>query len=228
MSTTKHFKLSAIVPYIISFAAGLAILDLIIGPPLESEFLASLERNPGLSRADRRFAARDDETGIQTAGKKARILYLSNSHALTGGRISNHLQILCDRLCPDQLEVIDLSSPGMFAPEYLQRSAAAIDYDLSAVVLPLSYISFSDRMPLRRQALSARSMFKPKVLPRLPLGFWLRNWDISVYSDAAVSQLLRIYRYRNDLRDRWERPLSNGLKQLIPVPVVSISGSGRA
>jgi hypothetical protein len=220
MSPTKRYRLSAILSYIVVLAAGLALLDMIVGAPLEREFLASLQRDPELSWADRRFAGRSDETGIAKKGEKTRILYLSNSHALTGGRVSNHLQKLSDRLCPNQMQVIDLSSAGMFAPEYLQRFAAALDYDLSAVVLPLSYISFSDRMPLRRQALSARSMFKAEVLPRLPLGFWLRNWDIGVYSDAAVSQLLRVYRYRNDLRDRWERPLSNGLRRLFPVPAI--------
>ena len=60
MSITKRYKPSAILLYIVMMAAGLAILDSIIGAPLENELLASLERNQGLSWADRRFAARGD------------------------------------------------------------------------------------------------------------------------------------------------------------------------
>ncbi len=206
---------------LVALAAGaVAALEMIAGAPLERAHLAALEQDPELSWAARDFAAAGGRAATPPANGRTRIAYLSNSHALTGGRVSRHLQRLLDRLCPGRVEIVDLSSAGMFAPEYLQRFAAALEHGIAAVILPVSYISFSDRMPLRRQSLSAQSMFHPAVLPRLPAGFWLRNWDIGLYTDALVARTLRVYRHRNAARDTWERPLATWLRSVHAVPVV--------
>jgi hypothetical protein len=199
----------------------LVVLELTVGIDREQRHIAALEPRGKTGWALKIHA---DPTGSveiprKPAGTK-RILYLSNSHALTGGRTSHHLQNLLDRLVPGGFEVLDMSEPGIFAPDMLQRLLSALDYDLDLVILPVAYISFSDRMKLVRQSFSARSFFKPSVASRLPAGFWLRNYDLTLYTETLVARFLRLFRYRNDLRDEWETPIANLLKQAPGEPFV--------
>ncbi|MCB0352469.1 MAG: hypothetical protein KDD64_03065 [Bdellovibrionales bacterium] len=139
---------------------------------------------------------------------KRRIIYLSNSHARTGGFVSHHLQRLLDGVEPDKWQVLDFSDPGIFAPDMLQRGIFALEWEPDLFIFPVAYISFSDRMQLRRQAHTARSFFRPEVFSHLPFGFWMRNYDIGLYLDELMSSALYLHRYRSDLRNLWEKPLA--------------------
>jgi len=139
---------------------------------------------------------------------RRRILYISNSHAFTGGRVTRHLQDLLDRMAPGGFEILDLSDPGIFAPDMLQRALLGLDFQPDAVILAVAYISFSDRMKLALQAHSVRSFLRPGVAGRLSAGFWWRNYDLGLYCDTLVARVLDLYRYRSALRDTWEAPLA--------------------
>lgn len=102
----------------------------------------------------------------------------------------------------------------MFSPEFLQRLVSALNYDIDYLILPLAYISFSDRMGLANQAVTAQSFFKPDIYPHLPWKFWLRNYDINLYASRAVAQLCNLYQYRNDTRNLWENPFTEQLKKI--------------
>lgn len=143
-----------------------------------------------------------------------RILYLSNSHALTGGKVSRHLQAMLDEVAPGQFELIDLSVGGVFAPEMHQRLAAGLDLQPDAVILGFSYIGFSDRMGLARQRHTARQFLRPDVAGRLDSGFWLRNYDIGLFSNEAVAGLLDLYRFRAQGRVALEYPWRRLLRDL--------------
>jgi hypothetical protein len=192
----------------------LLTMEFTIGAEREDLSLQSLA-NSADNWAVKRFRDPTDTMPIpaKPPGVK-RLAYISNSHARTGGFVSEHLQGLLEAIAPGRYEVLDLSDPGIFAPDMLQRLLAGLDYDLDTVILPVAYISFSDRMTLARQAFSARSFFKPSIVHRLPPGFWLRNYDLSVYGEALVSRYFRLFRYRNAVRDLWEIPLVDALKRL--------------
>ena len=145
---------------------------------------------------------------------KTRILYVSNSHARTGGLVSSHLQNFLDAMEPGKYEVLDMAEAGIFAPDILQRTLLALDFDVDVVVLGVSYISFSDLMPLSRQSHSARSFFKPGIFEKLPVGFWLRNYDINLYLNTLFSEVLDLYKWRNRIRKLWEQPLARKINSI--------------
>lgn len=147
-----------------------------------------------------------------SASPAKRILYISNSHAKTGGRVANHLQSLLNELQPGGYEVIDMAAPGIFAPEMLQRMLLGLSQKPDLVIMAVAYISFSDRMKLALQSHTARSFFKPGVFEQLSGNFWLRNYDIGLYLETFLQQHLRVFRYRNSLRDLWELPVARTLK----------------
>ena len=127
---------------------------------------------------------------------------------------------MLNALCEAPVEVVDLSAAGMFAPEYLQRLAAMTELGFDVALVSVAYISFSDRMPLARQSLSARSMWQPAVRSKLPAGFWLRNYDIGLFADALIAQHWRSYRHRNAARDRLERPMLLALNRIHRHPFI--------
>ncbi|MGB0722780.1 MAG: hypothetical protein ACPGU7_10345 [Gammaproteobacteria bacterium] len=132
-----------------------------------------------------------------------RIIYISNSHARTGGEAARHLQDLLERSAPGAFEVVDMADPGIFAPDMLQRVAAARGLDPDEIVLGLSYISFGDRMRLTRQAHSSRSFFNDGVFSGLSAGFWLRHYDLGLYSDQLAIRLSTLIREREAIRGLW-------------------------
>lgn len=189
-------------------------LEMTIGRIQESRHVDSLAPHNELEWAINRYRDPTESIKIPQKGEnKKRILYLSNSHARTGGYVSRHLQMLLERLAPNEYEILDLSEAGIFAPEMLQRFLASLEYGLDGVILAPAYISFSDRMKLVRQSSSTRSFFKPSIFSRLPLGFWVRNYDLGLYLDTLVSRFLRIHRYRNSIRNSWEIPLAKVLRK---------------
>lgn len=179
------------------------IAELSLGRHFENEEIEL--GNNSTNRASAIFMAPVGKVPIpkKQAGVR-RILFVSNSHASTGGMVANHLQELLDRVEPDSFEVLDLASPGIFAPDMLQRVLFGMEFDPDLLILSVAYISFSDLMPLAFQAHSARSFFKRGVFRRLRPGFWWRNYDIGLMSETLVSTRLRLYRYRNQIRDLWE------------------------
>ena len=86
---------------------------------------------------------------------------------------------------PGKVEVLDISDPGIFAPDILQRTLQALDFQPDVIVMAVAYISFSDRMNLALQAHTARSFFNPGVRKKLPAGFWWRNYDLGIYGHHA-------------------------------------------
>jgi len=64
-----------------------------------------------------------------------RFLYVSNSHARTGGFVATHLQKLLDKVAPKQFEILDVADAGIFAPDMLQRVLASFDYDLASTTI---------------------------------------------------------------------------------------------
>lgn len=191
------------------------LLDLTVGGRQQAEHLEALASKAPEGWAVNRFKDPVDHLPIppKKDGVK-RFIYISNSHAKTGGHVARHLQRFLDGLAPDAYEVLDLADAGIFAPDMLQRLLAGMEYEPDAVLLPVAYISFSDRMKLSRQSWSARSFFKWPVFHRLPAGFWWRNYDLSLYGDTLTARFLPLYRYRNDIRDIWEKPLTGYLKDL--------------
>lgn len=200
------------------FALALLVLAVLliewwVGAELE------LERHQRTAASAENWAIADYQRGRDGGTLPAkregvtRIVYVSNSHAKTGGHVARHLQRLLERLAPGEFEVLDLAEPGIFAPDMLLRTLRAMDYQPDLVLLGVSYISFSDRMGLALQAHSARSFFNPGIASRLSHDFWLRNYDIGIYTDTLASRLSDLYRNRNELRDRWEQPLAHALKR---------------
>ncbi|MEW5733838.1 MAG: hypothetical protein AB1921_03230 [Thermodesulfobacteriota bacterium] len=203
--------------------AGIVLLlivvaaEVLIGGRLQNEFLAGLSDNGKNDWATQRYL--DPSGSIPVVPKPAgvkRLLYISNSHGLTGGKVSRHLQALLNRLFPGRFEVLDLSTGGVFAPEILERLASGLDAKPDAVILAPAYISFSDRMKLSRQRLSARSFFNGSVFSKLPAAFFLRNWDITLFTDTLAARCIKLFRHRNALRDLWEKPLAGSIRKVFP------------
>jgi hypothetical protein len=188
------------------------VLECTIGSWFEKRHLENISRS-GDNWAKQLYRAPDGAIAIPPKPPGVRrILYVSNSHAETVGKVARHLGELLQNLAPGGFEVLDLSEPGLFAPNMLQRVLMGLDLSPDAVILAVAYISFSDRMKLHRQAHSVRSFFKQPILGRLSLGFWWRNYDIGLYSNCLIEHHLKLYRYRNAIRDTWERPLAEFLK----------------
>lgn len=192
----------------------LILLEVFFGAAEERRQREALRRDTNTGWALDRYSDPANAIAIPPKTTAKRIVYMSNSHAFTGGRVSRHLQHLLDAVCPHAVEIVDLSNAGMFAPEFLQRFVFALSFKPDGVILAPSYISFSDRMGLARQASTARSMFKPDVFRRLPLGFWRRNYDLRTYATSFVAQYWKTYRYRNTLRNVWEQPALSLLNRL--------------
>jgi len=190
------------------------VLDQTLGFNLELDRITFLqEQSDHWAAADYAYG-QDDEFLIAKPPGVTRILYLSNSHAFTGGHVPKHLQSFLDGIAPGQFEVINLAEPGIFAPEMLQRGLRALDYDVDVAILGLNYINFSDRMRLNLQAHSTRSFFNNGIFHRLPAGFWARNYDLGLYNAVFTEKISKLYRNRNALRNTWEVPLANMLKNL--------------
>ena len=185
------------------------ISSLLVGPILEAQFLQELRGKHHLNWAQKRYISERNQLPRASKNTNYRVLYLSNSHAFTGGNVYLHLQELLNELFPGEYEVINMSAPGMFAPEFLQRFLSVSESDIDTVILPVAYISFSDLMKLKNQALTSHSFFKPDVFPKLPITFWLRHYDIDLYLNKLLERHVSLYKYRNDLRDYWEKPLVN-------------------
>lgn len=207
--------------YAFSVMIGLVLsLDLLMGKRLEHD--DAYEKLAANNWAVAHYKAPDQtvEIPIKPQGRK-RILYISNSHAKTGGLVANHLQRLLDVVAPGDFEVLDMADGGIFAPDILQRTLDGLTFEPDLVIVGVAYISFSDRMKLSLQAHSVRSFFKDSVFPKLSLGFWLRNFDIGLYADTYVADKFRFYRYRNTIRNLWERPLVKYVKNATtPEPVL--------
>jgi hypothetical protein len=211
--TNKWYILSII---IILFS--LLTAEIFLGHKVEQQAIDRIKGSKNIDWAEKRFKDEHNSLPIPKKHTRYRILYLSNSHAFTGGYVPKHLQELLNKIFPDEYEVINLSHPGMFAPEFLQRFAAALNYKIDLVILPVAYISFSDRMGLTNQARTARSYFKPDIFPYLSLNFWKRNYDINLFLNDLVGHFSALYLYRNDIRKLWENPLSSFFKQTLGIP----------
>ncbi len=209
--TKKDERNRVILLFFLAFIIGFS--NHYIGTHYYHQFSNSANKQPDKWEL-RRFNDLDGEYPIPDKIQKKRILYLSNSHALTGGKISNHLQKLLDSIFPNEYEIIDLSSGGMFAPEFVQKFAAALNYKIDYAILSLSYIAFSDRMGLSNQAASAHSMFQPDVLGNLPNSFWFLNYDLGLYLNKFGERYLRLYRYKNEIRNYWETPITKAMKNI--------------
>ena len=146
------------------------LLDNVFGGYFEINHLNKLKQS-GQNWAMNNYNSPHGHISIPPKHKK-RILYISNSHALTGGMIAHHMQNLLDQLEPDSFEVLDMSSGGIFAPDMLQRMLMGLDFKPDAIITAVAYISFSDRMRLPLQAHSVRSFFKKHIFEKLPLDFW--------------------------------------------------------
>lgn len=193
--------------------AAVVALQLTLGRGWSDEKLAGLQQQA--ADGDWGMAVFNDPDGELAVPVKpdglTRIAYLSNSHAVTGGRVPHHMQQLLDEVAPGRFEIVDMASAGIFAPDFLLRMARASDFDLDAVVVSSAYISFSDRMGLARQSPTARSFFNAGVAGRLGAGFWWRNFDIGLYLDMLASRWLPLLRYRADLYALWSAPLKHFL-----------------
>jgi len=199
---------------LVFFVFVVVLLDLFVGGKLYHQFVTSLNESSE-NWQSKRFKDLEGNYPKQEKNKNTkRILYLSNSHALTGGKISIHLQTLLDLLFPSEYEIIDLSSGGMFTPEFLQRFSASLSYKIDYAILPLSYIAFSDRMGLSNQAASAHSMFHSDVIKSLPASFWFFNYDLGLFLNKLGERFVRLYRYRNELRNYWENRVSKWMKSI--------------
>ena len=141
------------------------------------------------------------------------IVYISNSHAKTGGGVTSHLTNFLEAVVPGEFEVVDLSEPGIFAPDILQRALYSLQYKPDLIIFGVSYISFSDRMRLQQQAHSVRSFFKSAVRSELPLSFWFRHYDIGLYANTLFNQYVDLHKHRNEIRNQWELPISSFLKK---------------
>lgn len=194
--------------------ALMVILDQTLGFNLELERISLLQEEASeWATADYAYG-QDDEFLVAKPTGVTRILYLSNSHAFTGGNVPVHLQGFLDQLAPGKFEIVNLAEPGIFAPEILQRGLRALDYEIDVVFLGLNYINFSDRMRLGLQAHSTRSFFNNGIFHRLPLGFWTRNYDLGLYNSVFAEKTSKLYRNRNSLRNIWEIPLASLLKNI--------------
>ncbi len=206
---------------LLSVLTTLFLLEFTLGHNAQDSFLGSLEQNKDLSWPMRRF--QDPTASLPITKKEAgklRILYLSNSHAFTGGKVSAHLQRLLDRTSPNRFEVIDMSDPGIFASDMLQRFIVSRNFEIDALMLNFAYISFSDRMGLGRQSFSARSFFNRDVFDSLSLAFFMRHYDLPLYLEQLWTRSFFLYNFRNSLRDSWERPLTKLLTvEACPYPI---------
>lgn len=199
---------------ILFFPFLIIMLEMTLGRSIEkqkeAELIASAD-NWGIAEYHSSFRERDIP---EKPHEVKRLIYISNSHAKTGGHVAKHLQHLLDLLSPGRFEVIDLAEPGIFAPDMLQRTLKCLDFKPDLIILGVSYISFSDRMKLSLQSHGTRSFFKKGIFSRLPIGFWIRNYDIGIYCDTFITHFSSLYRNRNRLRDLWEKPSSQWLKQI--------------
>ncbi len=180
-------------------------------PYLEEREVRSLDLSDPLYVATRRFEDRSESLKVPSKTKK-RVLYISNSHSFTGGRVVAHLQKLLESAAPGEFELFDLSIHGIFGPEILQRIASGIDFNPDVIIFAVFYICFNDRMNLQDQNLTAQSFFRSDVFPKLPFLFWLRDFDINVFADRGSMKIIPLLRYRDTLRASLERPLAAWLK----------------
>ncbi|MBF0163928.1 MAG: hypothetical protein HQM01_05370 [Magnetococcales bacterium] len=194
----------------------LVLLEITLGARLERENRHPLETTPFKQIPLTHLLK--DYSGQRPVPPKppgvTRILYLSNSHATTGGRVSAHLRGMLEALAPGRFQVLDLSTPGIVASSILQRAMLAMEMEVDLVVLQVAYISFSDRFKLALQDFHAEHFFRPGIFERLPWGFWWRNYDVGMFADHLVNRFLRLTLYRNELRGLWETPLIERLKPL--------------
>jgi len=203
----------------------MAVIELTLGQQIEEQ---DLER--GMSHWTGMSVNSFDTAPGDTASPRKRILYISNSHAMTGGGVADHMQSLLNELQPGVYEVIDMAAPGIFAPDMLQRMLLGLSQKPDLVIMAVAYISFSDRMKLALQSHTARSFFKAGVFGQLSSDFWLRNYDIGLYLETFLQQHLRVFRYRNSLRDLWELPVARTLKANIdkkPIMFLEVDQSQR-
>ncbi|MFQ5659303.1 MAG: hypothetical protein ACE5GZ_02685 [Gammaproteobacteria bacterium] len=184
----------------------IVIMELTVGSSLEIENNLSIRHQYNNALGSYKMSG-NVALATFTNSKRTKIVYISNSHALTGGHVARHLQDFLNLLEPGHFEVLDMSEAGIFAPDMLQRALFSLAFKPKLIIFGVSYISFSDRMKLSLQSHSARSFFKTHVFGKLPVGFWTRNYDIGIYLDTLFSRFVRLYNYRNKLRDKWERPL---------------------
>ncbi|RKZ39354.1 MAG: hypothetical protein DRQ49_11750 [Gammaproteobacteria bacterium] len=199
----------------------LVIFELSVGINLQKQHVSKLAENT-TRWALTLYNAPSGTLSVPPKAKNTkRFLYVSNSHARTGGFVATHLQKLLDKVAPNQFEILDVADAGIFAPDMLQRVLASFDYDLDGIIVAVAYISFSDRMKLSLQAHSVRSFFKSEIFSKLSLGFWLRNYDIGLYANTLVPRFSKLYRYRSQVRNTWEKPLSNLLKSLTSPKYIS-------
>ena len=204
--TVERYRLLALLLVL----AGVVLLELTLGRAWTADQRADLlEQAAGGDWGMAVFADPDGEVTVPPKPDGLeRIAYLSNSHAVTGGRVPHHMQQLLDEVAPGRFDIVDMASAGIFAPDFLLRMARATNFDLDAVVISSAYISFSDRMGLGRQSPSARSFFNDGVAGRLDAGFWWRNFDIGLYLDMLASRWLPLLRYRAQMYALWSEPLS--------------------
>jgi hypothetical protein len=196
-------------------AVGLVLIlfELFLGSKFESNHVDNLLTSSNLAIASYKSPNNNVFIPQKKIGQK-RIIYISNSHAATGGKVTRHLQHLLDVLQPNNFEIIDLSEPGIFAPDILQRTLFALNYQPDLIIFSVAYISFSDRMKLSLQSKSAHAFFKNGIFTKLSLGFWIRNYDLGTYADTFIKSKVNLYRYRNNIRDLWEEPAVKFLQKI--------------
>ncbi|MBF0181125.1 MAG: hypothetical protein HQM03_13970 [Magnetococcales bacterium] len=201
-----------------------ALLEMTIGASLEQE---NLRKAGALAEGEAQLGPiLKDYAGHPLLPPKPpgvrRILYLSNSHAATGGYVARHLRKMLTAIAPGQFEVFDFSSPGIFGPSILQRGLLAMDLEIDLVVLQVAYISFADRIKLARQDHLADHFFRKGILERLPAGFWWRNYDIGLFTNHLVDRFFNLTRYRVELRELWAKPLLAGLAGPAHIRIIEV------
>ena len=191
------------------------ILELTTGYLLEGGRLATLSADDNLNWAQKNYLSGYSDSFVQPKAQNTfRIAYVSNSHALTGGKVSRHLQDLLHRASPGRFEVIDMSEAGIFAPEIYQRCITAKSYDIDVLLLSPGYISFSDRMNMRMQGAGVKQFFSENIFADLDGGFWLRNYDVGLYLDELASSSIFLVKNRNAFRRYWSVDLAGTLKNI--------------
>jgi hypothetical protein len=94
-------------------------------------FNLELDRTENIDNSSANWAIADYRNGVDNEflvpkqSDQIRLLYLSNSHAFTGGQITSHLQGFLNTLTPGGFEVLNMAEPGIFAPDMLQRGMRA-------------------------------------------------------------------------------------------------------
>ncbi len=192
------------------------LLEYTIGIKLENEELAAYtSKTTGLKPSDYYLAPAGKLSYPEGDKDVHTLIYLSNSHAKTGGHVAKHLQSFLNNTPELSYRVLDMSEPGIFAPEILERLCASLAFKPDSLVLSIAYISLADRMLLKRQSHTARSFFRPEVRKCLPISFWTRNYDIGLFTDTLFAHSIRLYRYRDKIRKYLEAPVANAMKSVL-------------